>query len=126
MTPRQGTWLLAVGRAALGMAVLGAPEQVTAGWLGPEHARHPVVQDLARSLGARDVALAIATMQTLDDPVAGSRVQAACAVIDTVDVVATILARKALPGKGVLGTVAVAGGAAAAGFYLAHKTAHAA
>jgi hypothetical protein len=125
MTPRQGAWMLAVGRAALGVVVLAAPEQVTAGWLGPEHASHPVVQDLARSLGARDVALAIATLRTLDDPVAGSHVQAACAAVDTVDAIATLLARKALPRKGVLGTLAVAGGAAAAGFYLAHKTAHA-
>jgi hypothetical protein len=123
VTPRQGAAMLAVGRAALGVAVLAAPERVTGGWLGPDHASHPVVQDLARSLGARDVALAIATLRTLDDPVASSHVQAACAAVDTVDALATILARKALPAKGVLGTLAVAGGAAAAGFYLARATA---
>jgi hypothetical protein len=125
MTPRQGATMLAVGRAVLGVAVLAAPERVTTGWLGSEHASHPVVQDLARSLGARDVALAIATLRTLDDPVASSHVQAACAAVDTVDALATILARKALPAKGVLGTLAVAGGAAAAGFYLARATAQA-
>jgi hypothetical protein len=125
MTLRQGTTLLAVGRAALGVVVLAAPERVTAGWLGLEHASHPVVQDLARSLGARDVALAIATLRTLDDPVASSHVQAACAAVDSVDAVATIIASRALPLKGVLGTLAVAGGAAAAGFYLARATAQA-
>jgi hypothetical protein len=122
MTPRRAAAMLAVGRAALGMVVLAAPERVTAGWLGSEHASQPVVQDLARSLGARDVALGLATLWTLDDPVAGARVQGAAAAVDTVDALATILARKALPVKGVLGTVAIAGGAAAAGFYLARAT----
>src|ERR1700685_2332013 len=116
MSPRQGAAILAAGRAALGVAVRAAPERVTAGWLGPEHAAQPIVQDLARSLGARDVALAIATLRTLDDPVAGARVPAARA---------TMLARKALPQKGVLGTLAIAGGAAAVGFYLARATAQA-
>jgi hypothetical protein len=125
MTPRQGAAMLAVGRAALGVAVLAAPERVTAGWLGPENASHPAVQDLARSLGARDIALGLATLWTLDDPVAGARVQGAAAAVDTVDVFATLLARRALPAKGVLGTVAIAGGAAAAGFYLARATARA-
>jgi hypothetical protein len=125
MTPRQGAAMLAAGRAVLGVAVLAAPERVTAGWLGPEHASHPIVQDLARSLGARDVALGLATLWTLDDPVAAARVQGAAAAVDAVDALATILARKALPVKGVLGTVAIAGGAAAVGFYLSRATAQA-
>jgi hypothetical protein len=123
--PRRGALALAAGRAALGVAVLAAPERVTAGWLGEEHARRPVVVDLARSLGARDLALGLATLQTLDDPVSGPRVQALCAVVDSVDAAATVLARGTLPRKGVLGTVAVAGGAAIAGFYLSHRLAHA-
>jgi hypothetical protein len=125
MSPGRGAWLLAAARAALGMAVLASPEKVTAGWLGQENSERPVVVDLARSLGARDVALGIATLQTLDDPVVGPRVQAACAVVDSVDVLATVIARGALPRKGVLATVAVAGAAAAAGFYFSHKLAHA-
>ena len=125
MTPRRGAWVLAAGRAALGVVVLLAPELVTAGWLGKPHSEQPVVRDLARSLGARDLALGIAVLQTLSHPVAGPRVQAACAVVDMVDVLATIAAREALPRKGVIGTVAVAGAVAAAGFYFSHKLAHA-
>lgn len=125
MNPRRGAWLLAAGRAGLGVAVLAAPEQVVGHWLGDEHAEKPVVLDLARSLGARDLALGIATLQTLDDPVIGPRVQALCAVVDSVDVLATIIARRELPTSGALGTVAIAGAAAAAGFYLSHKLAHA-
>lgn len=109
----------------MGVAVLAAPEQVVGHWLGDEHAEKPVVLDLARSLGARDLALGIATLQTLDDPVIGPRVQALCAVVDSVDVLATIIARRELPTSGALGTVAIAGAAAAAGFYLSHKLAHA-
>jgi hypothetical protein len=108
----------------LGAAVLAAPEQVTSRWLGEESATLPVVGDLARGLGARDLALGIATLKTLDDP-AGPYIQAACAVADSVDVLATILARDALPRKGVLATVVVAGAAAVAGFYFSHRLAHA-
>jgi hypothetical protein len=125
MSPRRGAQLLAAGRAVLGVAVLAAPERVTSGWLGAEHARLPVVEDLARSLGARDLALGIAALQTLDDPVVGPRIQALCAVVDSVDTLATILARGSLPRKGVLGTVAIAGAAAGAGFYFSHRLAHA-
>jgi hypothetical protein len=125
MNPRRGAWLLAAGRAALGVAVLAAPEQVVGRWLGREQAAKPVILDLARSLGARDLALGIATLQTLEDPIIGPRVQALCAVVDGVDVLATIIARRELPTSGVLGTVAIAGAAAGAGFYFSHKLAHA-
>ena len=124
MSPRRGALLLAAGRAALGVAVLAAPERVTAGWLGARNAELPVVGDLARSLGARDVALGVATLQTLDDEVVGPRVQALCALVDSVDAFATIIARKHLPRRGVIGTVAIAGGAAAGGFYFSHRIAH--
>jgi hypothetical protein len=126
MTVRQGAWLLAAGRAVLGATILVAPERVTGRWLGQRHAREPVVRDLARSLGVRDLALGLVTLQTLDDPVVGPRVQAACAVADTVDALATFAARRSLPRSGVIGTVLVAGAAAKAGFYFSHKLAHAA
>jgi hypothetical protein len=98
---------------------------VTSGWLGTDSAELPVVGDLARSLGARDVALGIATLQTLDDPALGPRVQLLCALVDSADVLATVIARGSLPRKGLYGTVAIAGAAAGAGFYLSHKLAHA-
>jgi hypothetical protein len=116
--------LLAAGRTALGMAVLAAPEAVIARWLGEDNARLGAVRGLGRGLAARDVALGFAALQTLDDPVLGPRVQAACAFADGVDAVATLLERDALPALGVVGTVAVAGGAAAAGLYFAHRLAH--
>jgi len=125
MSPRRGAWLLAAGRTALGSVILAAPEQVTAHWLGESNAKLPIVGDLARSLGVRDLALGVITLQTLDDPVLGPRVQLLCAVADSVDALATVLARSSLPRKGTIGTVAVASLAATAGFYFSHRLAHA-
>jgi hypothetical protein len=125
ISPRRGALLLAAGRAALGVAVLAAPEQVTSRWLGEDNAQLPVVGDLARSLGARDLALGIATLRTLEDPVTGPRIQLLCALVDCADVLATVIARSSLPRRGLYGTVVLAGAAAAAGFYYSHKLAHA-
>ena len=124
MSARRGAIVLAAGRAALGVAVLLEPEKVTARWLG-EHAANPAVRYLARSLGARDLALGILALATLDDPRLGPRAQAACAVVDSVDALATLAATSELPVAGVVGTVAVAGAAAGAGFLFSRRLAHA-
>jgi hypothetical protein len=124
MGARRGALLLAAGRVVLGTAIMLAPERVTSRWLGEENAAHPVVGDLARGLAARDIALGIAALVTLDDPVAGPRVQAGCAAADAVDAIATVIACESLPRKGVAGTVLVAGASAVAGFYFAHVIAH--
>ena len=122
MTGRAGAGVLAAGRLALGIAVLAAPEAVTGRWLG-RHAEHPAVRYLARSLGARDAALGALALATLGDSRVGPRVQLACAVVDSVDVLATLSARAELPAAGAIGTIAVAGTAAGAGFYLARRLA---
>ncbi len=125
VSPRRGAWLLAAGRVVLGASILAAPEKITAQWLGEENSKHPAVIDLARGLAVRDVALGAAVLWTLDDAVLGPRLQAACAVADSVDTVATLIAREHLPRTGVIGTVAIAAGAAIAGFYFSHQLAHA-
>ena len=118
MSPRRAAGLLGAARAALGVAVLAAPEAVTSHWLGEDNASHPAVRYLARSLGARDLMLGVMVLRTLDDPRVASQLQAACAVADSVDALATVAARSQLPLVGAVGTVAVAGAAAAAGAYL--------
>ncbi len=105
--------------------MLAAPKSVSARWLGEDNAALPVVEDLARSLGARDLALALLTLRTLGDPVNGARTQRLCALVDAADVLATVLARKSLPRNGVYATVAVAGAAAGAGLYCARELASA-
>ena len=124
LSARRAASLIGAGRIGLGVAVLGAPERITARWLGAENAAHPAVVDLARGLAARDIAIGFAVLQTLDDPRVGPRLQVAGAIADGADVLGTILAREHLPRKGVLGTVALAGATAVAGLYLGHRLAH--
>jgi hypothetical protein len=124
LTTRRAAWLLAAGRAAIGAAILLAPETALSLWLGPENARGGAAKALGRGLAARDLGLAVAVVQTLDDPVIGPRVQLACAVADGVDALATLIERDSLPPLAAAGTFAFAGGAAVAGAYLAHRLAH--
>ncbi|HTA04762.1 MAG TPA: hypothetical protein VK774_00230 [Solirubrobacteraceae bacterium] len=114
MSPRRLAWIMGAGRAALGLAIVVAPREVTGGWLGRENVEHPIVARLAMMLGGRDLGLGLASLQTLDDPIAGPRVLAACALVDSIDTVATLLARRSMPRAGVLAATIV-GGASAAG-----------
>jgi hypothetical protein len=123
VSPRRAAGLLAAGRAALGVAVLAAPEAVTSRWLGDDNAAHPAVRYLARSLGVRDLALGLLALGTLDDPRVAAQVQLGCAAADAVDALATVAARSSLPRAGAVGTVAVAGAAAGAGVYLSRALA---
>ena len=124
MSPRRGAWLLAAGAGVLGASVLVAPEAVMSRWLGPENARNGAVKDArARPRGTRHRRSAVASVQTLDDPVIGPRVLVACACADGVDALATLIERDSLPPVGAAGTVAVAAGAAVAGLYFAHRLA---
>jgi hypothetical protein len=125
MSPRRGAWLIAAGRAALGTAVLVAPERIMSHWLGAENARLGPVKDLGRGLAARDIAMGLAVLQTLDDPVVGPRIQLACALADGIDAIATVIERDSLPPIGVFGTAVIAGGTAVAGLYFSHRLAHA-
>jgi len=122
MDPRRAAGLLAAGRAALGAAVLLAPEQVAPRWLGG-HARHPAVRYLTHLVGVRDLALGVLALATLRDGKRAAQVQLVCATADTVDAVATLTVREELPTAGVISTVALGGGAAAAGLYLARALA---
>jgi hypothetical protein len=121
---RRGALLMAAGRVVLGTAVLAAPEWVLTRWLGEDNARHGGVKDLGRGLAARDIALGMATLLTLDDPTIGPQIQLGCALADGADAVSTLLERKSLPRVGAVGTVAVAGGAAVAGLFFSHRLAH--
>jgi hypothetical protein len=124
LSPRRAALLLASGRVALGALVLAAPEKVMSHWLGEENARRGGVRALGRGLAARDIALGIAVLQTLDDPVVGPRLQAAAAFADGIDSLAAILERDSLPPIGGFATVAIAGGASLAGLHIAHRLAH--
>jgi hypothetical protein len=117
LNAKAGARVLAVGRVALGAALLLAPRHAATRWVG-EHIEHPAVRALVRSIGVRDVVLGMIALHTVEHPEVGPRWQATCATVDGVDLLATGAARGDLPAAGVAGTAALAGGAAVAGLYI--------
>jgi len=120
MTPRTLARAMAVGRIAIGGALLVAPSAVARRWVGADGNR-PGVQVFGRALGVRDLVLGVIALHTLDHPEVGPRWQRTLAACDLVDLTATVLARRALPASGAAGTVAIAGGAAAIELWAADR-----
>lgn len=117
MSPLGTAKLLAYGRIAIGLAGVVAP-QTWSGWIG-RSAEQPDTQPVIRGFGARDVLLGFLVLHVADRKGVGPRTVSAVAAMDVVDLSSTLAARKALPSAGVAGTVAIAGGAAVAGFWAA-------
>jgi len=115
--PRTIATAHAAGRAAIGGALLAAPEAITAGWIG-KHARRGPVTVLARALGARDAALGLGVLGTLGDAQAVKPWVAACLAADAVDLIATLALRDELPAQGVAAVAAMAGGSVLLGAWL--------
>ena len=117
MEPRDAARLLAFGRIAIGAACVVAPRLAGASWIGPD-ARRPGTTVFARALGARDVLLGAMVLHTVDRPEVGQRWLSATAACDAVDCAAAAAVRDELPAaRGAFG-MALAGGAAVAGFAL--------
>ena len=93
---RYARWL-AYGRIGLGVSALVAPRLPSAPWVGDDEARRSSVRLMARSLGARDVALGLGPVLALrhDTPVRGWVEGGALA--DAGDLVGTLLAWRDLP-----------------------------
>jgi hypothetical protein len=109
----------AAGRLVFGAGLLGAPERVASSWIG-EDASHEPVKILTRGLGARDIALSAGVLAFMDDEDTVASLLAFTVLCDLGDVAATLAApADALPRNARWGTVAMAGGAAAAGAALA-------
>ena len=117
MTPRRLAQTMGAGRAALGLAIVVAPREVTGGWLGRENLENPLVAGLAMMLGGRDLALGLTQLQAATDPIAGPPVFAACALVDSIDTVATLLARRSMPREGVVAAAVIAAASAAGCLY---------
>ena len=114
MTPTRWTAVaFAVGRLAFGAALVAAPGRTASGWLGDDSAR-PGTKVAVRGLGARDLALSAGVLAAAP----GGDLRpwlAACVGCDLSDIAATLAAGDALPERARIGTVALAGAAAAAG-----------
>jgi hypothetical protein len=105
---------LGAGRAALGLAIVAAPDLVTPRWVGADGAT-PAGRVLARGLGARDVALGVGTAVA---PTGAGRGWVLGGVIaDVTDAAAVALAPE-IPRGGRVGTLALAVGSAAVGVAL--------
>ena len=119
MDHRSVARITAAGRVAIGTALLVAPQAVTKGWVGSSSST-PGAKLLGRGLGVRDLMLGLGVINALDrgDPRAQDWVRAS-ALADVGDAVATVLAFRHLPKWSRFGVLAIATGAAVAGFVAA-------
>lgn len=111
MNPRTLLTPLIAGRLAIGALLVAKPQgPVGAGWVG-EEAQRPATALLFRSVGARDMALALGTLaaQRSGSPLKPWLLGATLA--DTVDLFATFAAGKAIPKAGKAAIALLAGGA---------------
>ena len=116
---RTATAIFAISRMAFGAGLLAAPERVASGWIGDDASREPV-KIVTRGLGARDIALSAGVLAFIAEEDTLASLLAFTVLCDLGDVAATLAApADALPGNARWGTVAMAGGAAAAGAALA-------
>jgi hypothetical protein len=100
---------LALGRLAIGAALVAAPRsQVGSGWVG-EDAQRPTVSVMMRGLGARDMALALGTLGALRNGGALKPWLLGASLADATDLVATVSAGKAIPAQGRAAIVVLAG-----------------
>jgi len=114
MNARTTLTTLAAGRLVIGAALVAKPQsQVGAGWVGDEEATRAPTKLLFRSVGARDMALALGTLgaQRSGSPLKPWLLGATLA--DAVDLFATFAAGRAIPAKGKVAIALLAGGAIA-------------
>ena len=121
MDPATIARILGIGRVVIGAALLAAPRATGTAWLG-EAAEKPGGQMAVACVGARDLALGAGVTWAL-----GGRKRdvkpwlLAAAAADLADFAGVLRYRAGLPSASVLGTAALAGGAAAAGLWLANE-----
>ncbi|MGB2711524.1 MAG: hypothetical protein WBC33_08395 [Conexibacter sp.] len=122
MSPRTVLMSLALGRLAIGAALTAKPQsEVGAGWVGSDEARRPATALLFRSVGARDMALALGTLAAMRD---GGRLRPwllGATLADVVDLTSTLGAGKAIPARGRVSLALLAGSAIVAQLALTRR-----
>ncbi|HEX7291086.1 MAG TPA: hypothetical protein VF250_08180 [Conexibacter sp.] len=111
MNPRTMLTTLAAGRLAIGALLVAKPQgPAGTGWIG-EDAKRPTTAVPFRAVGARDMALALGTLgaQRSGSPLKPWLLAATLA--DTVDLVSTFAAGRAVPKAGKAAIALLAGGA---------------
>jgi hypothetical protein len=104
---------LAVGRLAIGAALVAKPQsQVGTGWIG-EDAKRPTAAVAFRAVGARDMALALGTLATRRNGGPLKPWLLAATLADATDLAATFAAGRAVPARSKALIALLAGGAIA-------------
>jgi hypothetical protein len=111
MSPRTLVTGIALGRLAIGAALVAAPRgPFGTGWIGAE-AERPAAGVLLRAVGARDVAIALGTLISLQRGTSLKPWVLGAAIADGTDFVGTLAAGQGIPMAGRVGVGAIAGGA---------------
>jgi hypothetical protein len=117
MTARTLARLQAAGRIVAGGGIALAPGAVAGAWTGGVAASREG-QVLAVGLGARDVAIAVGTLNALGSRRGAAAWLRAGIAADAADLLATLRARDTLPPLALPAVVAIAGGSVLLGAYL--------
>ena len=119
---RQMAVWYSLSRVVFGVAFVLAPGLLRR-WVG-EDARRPSVRVLGRAFGVRDLALGVGAYLAVSDDKRGEdarRWLQLCALSDTVDAAATLLAARHLRRRDVAAAVLMATGGAATGYRLSTR-----
>ena len=120
MSGRDVARMVGAGRIAAGATLVIAPRLVTRAWLGADGDTAGAAV-LARAMGIRDAVIGAIALHTLDNPQVGPRWQRTAALIDGVDLAATLAARRQVPATGVALAAVVASGAIVAELWAAGR-----
>jgi hypothetical protein len=105
----------ALGRVAVGAAYVLAPGPAARSWIRADNAG---VRVLAAALGARDAGIGLGVLRAVREGHGARSWVRAGVLADTVDLVATLRARRELSFVAVAGVVVLAAGSVAAGAWL--------
>lgn len=117
MDPQAAARMLALGRVAIGAALIIAPEKVLAPWIGRD-ASSGGPQVLGAALGVRDLTIGAGQLGALWRGSGARPWLRAGTAADLVDLTATLRARESLPAFGVVSVALMAATGAAAGAWL--------
>jgi hypothetical protein len=104
---------IAAGRVAIGTAAVVAPRFAGGTWIGAP-ADDPAVAVFARAMGARDVAVGIATMRAVRYRQGARTMALLGAACDAMDFAATVVAFRRIGRRRAVPVLVMAGGAAVA------------
>jgi hypothetical protein len=116
--PEQAAKSLAIGRIAVGTALIAAPGAIGRAWIGRDGGR-PAVGVFAQVIGGRDVAMGLGTLIALRRGRGARLWLQLCAMVDAVDFACTYAAADRIDELPRRATLVVAGGAFAQAAYAA-------